>query len=39
MEIAIGETHSPKVKSWLDGMISGKPYTRIGKSIRVYHLD
>jgi hypothetical protein len=39
MEIAIGETHSPKVKNWLDGMISGKPYTRIGKSIRLYHLD
>lgn len=39
MEIAIGETHSPKVKKWLDGMIAGKPYTRIGKSIRLYHLD
>jgi hypothetical protein len=39
MEIAIGETHSPRVKNWLDGMIAGKPYTRIGKSIRVYHLD
>jgi hypothetical protein len=39
MEIAIGETHSPKVKNWLDSMIAGKPYTRIGKSIRVYHLD
>jgi len=39
MEIAIGETHSAKVKNWLDGMIGGKPYTRIGKSIRLYHLD
>jgi 4-amino-4-deoxy-L-arabinose transferase-like glycosyltransferase len=39
MEIAIGETHSPKVKNWLDGMIAGKPFTRIGKSIRLYHLD
>jgi hypothetical protein len=39
MEIAIGETHSPKVKTWLDGMIVGRPYTRIGKSIRLYHLD
>jgi hypothetical protein len=39
MEIAIGETHSPKVKNWLDGMIAGKPYTRIGKSIRLYHLE
>jgi hypothetical protein len=39
MEIAIGETHSAKVKNWLDRMIAGKPYTRIGKSIRLYHLD
>ena len=39
MEIAIGETHSPRVKMWLDGMIAGKPYTRIGKSIRVYRLN
>lgn len=39
MEIAIGETHSPKVKNWLDGLIAGKPYARIGKSIRLYHLD
>jgi len=27
------------MKSWMDGMIAGKPYTRIGKSIRLYHLD
>jgi hypothetical protein len=39
MAIALQETHSPRVKSWLDGMIAGKPYTRIGKSIRVYQLD
>ena len=39
LAIALQETHSPKVKSWLDGLIAGKPYTRIGKSIRVYHLD
>jgi hypothetical protein len=40
-ELAIGleETHSPRVKKWLDDIISRKPYTRIGKSIRVYHLD
>jgi hypothetical protein len=39
MEIAIGETHSAKVKNWLDAMIAGKPYTRIGKSIRLYHFE
>ena len=39
MGIAINESISPRMKSWVDGMIAGKPYTRIGKSIRVYHLD
>ncbi|HXA20516.1 MAG TPA: glycosyltransferase family 39 protein [Thermoanaerobaculia bacterium] len=39
MEIAIDESLSPRMKSWLDGLIAGKPYTRIGKSIRLYHLD
>jgi hypothetical protein len=39
LQIALHETHSPRVKKWLDGIIDRKPYTRIGKSIRVYHLD
>jgi hypothetical protein len=39
MAIALHETHSPRAKKWLDEMIDGKAYTRIGKSIRVYHLD
>jgi hypothetical protein len=39
LQIALHETHSPRVKKWLAGMIDGKPYTRIGKSIRVYRLD
>ena len=39
MQIALHETHSPRAKKWLDDMIDGKPYTRIGKSIRVYRLD
>lgn len=39
MEIALEESISPRMKSWLDGLIAGKPYTRIGKSIRLYHLD
>jgi len=38
MEIAIGETHSERVQHWLDGLIAGKPYKRIGKSIRLYDL-
>jgi hypothetical protein len=39
MAIALHETHSARVKKWLDDTIDGKPYTRIGKSIRIYHLD
>jgi hypothetical protein len=39
MELTRDQSVSPRIKSWLDGMIAGKPYTRIGKSIRLYHLD
>ncbi|HEV7429017.1 MAG TPA: glycosyltransferase family 39 protein [Thermoanaerobaculia bacterium] len=39
MQIALAETHSPRMKNWLDAKIAGKPYTRIGKTIRLYHLD
>jgi hypothetical protein len=39
MQIALAETHSPRMKNWLDASIAGKPYTRIGKTIRFYHLD
>jgi len=39
MQIAIGEAHSPEVRDWLHHLIAGKPYRRIGASIRVYHLD
>lgn len=38
MEIAIGMTHSEKVRTWLERLIGGKPYKRIGKSIRMYDL-
>ena len=38
MEIAIGKTHSDRVRLWLDSLIGGKPYTRIGKTIRLYRL-
>jgi len=39
MAIALQETHSPRAKKWLDGIIAGKLYTRIAKSVRVYDLD
>jgi hypothetical protein len=39
MEIALAETHSARMKNWLDGFIAGKPYTRIGKTIRLYYLE
>lgn len=39
MQIAIGEVYSPEVRDWLQHMIKGKPYTRIGASIRVYYLE
>lgn len=38
MEIAIGNTHSERVRMWLDRLIGGKPYKRIGKTIRLYKL-
>ena len=38
MEIAIGETHSDRVRHWLNTTIGGKPYKRIGTSIRLYNL-
>ena len=38
MEIAIGNTHSERVRMWLDRLIGGKPYKRIGTTIRVYYL-
>lgn len=38
MQIAIGKAHSPEVRAWLSGLIDGKPYRRIGKTIRLYDL-
>jgi hypothetical protein len=38
MEIAIGMSHSEKVRAWLEHLIGGRPYTRIGKTIRLYKL-
>jgi hypothetical protein len=38
MQIAIGRSHSPEVRAWLAALIDGKPYRRIGKTIRLYDL-
>jgi hypothetical protein len=39
MQIAIGDTHSPAVHDWLHRLIDGKPYRRVGKTIRLYHFQ
>lgn len=36
MNIAQGRGYSPEVRVWLDELLEGKPYQRIGKSIRLY---
>lgn len=38
MHIALGRAYSPEVKVWLDELLDGRPYRRIGKSIRLYNL-
>ena len=37
MHVALGRAYSPEVQKWLDELIEGKPYRRIGKSIRLYY--
>jgi MFS family permease len=36
MNVAQGRAYSPEVRKWLDELLDGKPYVRIGKSIRLY---
>jgi Ca2+/Na+ antiporter len=36
--IAFGRAMSPEIAKWLDDLFGNKPYKRIGKSIRLYHL-
>lgn len=36
MNIAQGRAYSPEVQKWLDALLAEKPYTRVGKSIRLY---
>ncbi len=38
MNVAQGRAYSPEVRIWLDELLGGKPYRRIGKSIRLYEL-
>ncbi|MGZ5442384.1 MAG: ArnT family glycosyltransferase [Thermoanaerobaculia bacterium] len=37
LNIALGRDVSPEVRKWLDELLEGKPYRRVGKSIRLYH--
>ena len=39
MNVAQGRAYSPEVQKWLDELLDGRPYRRIGKSIRLYHID
>lgn len=39
MMLAQGNAYSPAVHSWLQKLLGGKEYRRIGKSIRLYHLQ
>ena len=38
MMLAQGNAYSPAVHAWLDQLLGGKPYRRIGKTIRLYEL-
>jgi hypothetical protein len=37
LNIALGRDYSPEVRRWLDQLLEGKPYRRVGKSIRLYY--
>ncbi len=36
--IVFGRGRTPELRAWLDGLLAGKPYIRVGKSIRLYNL-
>ena len=38
MMLAQGDAYSPAVHEWLTRLIGGKPYRRVGESIRLYTL-
>ncbi|HEY0370692.1 MAG TPA: glycosyltransferase family 39 protein [Thermoanaerobaculia bacterium] len=37
MNIALGRDVSPEVRQWLDQLLAGRSYRRVGKSIRLYY--
>lgn len=39
LNIALGRDHSPELRRWLDRLLAGKPYRRVGKSIRLYRFE
>jgi len=39
LNIALGRDLSPEIRRWLDNLLRGKQYRRVGKSIRLYELS
>ena len=39
LNIALGRDLSPEIRRWLDDLLVGRPYRRVGKSIRLYYFD
>jgi hypothetical protein len=37
--IAFGRNISPEIRTWLDNLLAGQPYRRVGKSIRLYYFS
>lgn len=38
LNIALGRDYSPEVRQWLDELLGGRPYRRVGKTIRLYYM-
>jgi hypothetical protein len=38
LNLALGRGLSPEIRTWVDTLLAGKPYRRVGKSIRLYYL-
>jgi 4-amino-4-deoxy-L-arabinose transferase-like glycosyltransferase len=37
--LAYGRSLDPEIRQWLDGLLAGRPYRRVGKSIRLYYIN
>jgi 4-amino-4-deoxy-L-arabinose transferase-like glycosyltransferase len=37
LNLALGRGLSPEIRNWVDTLLDGKPYRRVGKSIRLYY--